>query len=120
VRIFRIISSTRRYPLDETWAREVSAQAYDIAHDPTAAQRQQAACKAGGDRRAELATITAPTLVVHGEDDPLQSVRAGRATAEAVPSARFLTFPDVAHGLPPAELWPPLLDEVCAIAAPAR
>lgn len=119
VRIFRLIASTRRYPIDEAWVREVSTRAYDIAHDPGALKRQQAACKAGGDRRAELAGVTAPTLVVHGEDDPLQSVRAGRATADAIPGARLLVLPGVAHSLPPAGLWPQVLDELCAVATRA-
>lgn len=119
VRIFRLIASTRRYPIDEAWVREVSTRAYDLAHDPGAPKRQQAACKAGGDRRAELAGVTAPTLVVHGEDDPLQSVRAGRATADAIPGARLLVLPGVAHSLPPAGLWPQVLDELCAVAARA-
>jgi len=116
VQLFRLMSSAT-YPLDEQWVREVSRRAYDIAYDPAGEQRQQKACKVTGDRRGELTRVRAPTLVVHGEDDPLQSVHAGRATARAIPGARLITFPGVGHGLPPAELWPRLLDELCTLAA---
>ena len=55
-------------------------EAYDIDHDDAAGQRQVAAVKASGDRRHELAGVAAPTLVVHGEDAPMQSWRACAAT----------------------------------------
>lgn len=108
------------YPLDEVAARELGMRAYDIAHDPTALMRQQAAIKAGGDRRKALRGIDVPTLVVHGEADPMQSVRAGRATADAIPGARLVTFAGVGHDLAPRELWPQLIDEISAVAARAR
>lgn len=107
VRLFPLIGNPR-YPVDEGWIRDVTGRAYDIAHDPTADRRQLAACTASGDRRAELARVRAPTLIVHGEADPLQSVSAGCATAAAVPGAELITFPDVGHGLLPEELWPRL------------
>jgi pimeloyl-ACP methyl ester carboxylesterase len=57
---------------------------------------------------------------VHGEADPLQSVRAGRATAAAIPGAELITFPDVGHGLPPAQLWPRLFQALDDLRARAR
>nr|QQZ49325.1 hypothetical protein JKL49_19990 [Phenylobacterium glaciei] len=41
--------------------------------------RQMAAIVASGDRREALATIVAPTVVIHGEADPLVPVE-GAAT----------------------------------------
>jgi pimeloyl-ACP methyl ester carboxylesterase len=119
VQIMRLIGSPG-YPFDEEQAREVAMRAYDIAHDPTGGQRQLAAIKASGDRRGELGRVTAPTLVVHGEDDPFQSVKAGKATAAAIPGARLVTYPGVGHFLPPASLWPDLLDQIGALAAVNR
>ena len=48
---------------------------------------------ADGDRRAMLKTITAPTLVVHGEADPLVPLAAGKDTAANIPGARLMTIP---------------------------
>ena len=112
LRIFRLMT-TPEYPLDETWLRDVTARASDIdvAHDPAAGMRQQAACKASGDRRAEVARIAVPTLVVHGDQDPMQRVRSGRATAVAIPGARLRILPDVGHVIP-QQLFPVILDEL--------
>lgn len=111
VRMFPLMT-TPQYPIDEQRIRELTGRAYGIADDVKGGMRQQAAGRASGDRRRELARVKAPTLVVHGEQDPLQSPRAGGATAEAIPGARLRLLPNVGHALPP-ELWPQVLDELC-------
>jgi pimeloyl-ACP methyl ester carboxylesterase len=52
-----------------------------------------------------------PTLVLHGEADPLIGVSGGRATAAAVPGARLVTFPGMGHDLPEA-LWPEFVAQI--------
>jgi pimeloyl-ACP methyl ester carboxylesterase len=113
VKMFQLIGSPK-YPFDEQWLRDVATRAYDIDPDPKGGMRQLKAIKASGDRRADLAKIKVPTLVVHGEIDPLQSVSAGRATAAAIPGARLLVLPDAGHVLP-VQLWPQVLDELGAM-----
>lgn len=52
------------------------------------------------DFRADLATITVPTLIIHGEDDatvPLQV--SGARTAQALPKADYKIYGDAPHGL---------------------
>lgn len=52
------------------------------------------------DFRADLATITVPTLIIHGDDDKTVPIEAsGERTAEAIPSAHFITYEGDAHGL---------------------
>jgi pimeloyl-ACP methyl ester carboxylesterase len=114
VRTFRIIGSPG-YPHDEDWQREVGRAAYAGRMDLAGFRRQAAAVFASGDRRAELSRVTAPTLVITGEADALQPVRAGRATADAIPGARFVTYPGMGHDLP-RDLWPAFIDEINAIA----
>jgi len=58
------------------------------------------AVMATGDRSEALNTVTAPTLVIHGEDDPLVTLSGGQATAAAIPGARLVTFPGMGHDLP--------------------
>jgi pimeloyl-ACP methyl ester carboxylesterase len=115
VEIQRIIGSPG-YPFPEAEVRETALRAYDIDHDPDVMKRQIAAIKASGDRRKELARVRAPTLVVHGECDPLQNPRAGKATADAIPGARLMLLPGVGHGLPPEELWPQLFAAMAELA----
>jgi pimeloyl-ACP methyl ester carboxylesterase len=57
---------------------------------------------ASGDRRGKLATIRAPTMVLHGEADPLVPVIGGRDTAANIPGAELITIPGMGHDLPPA------------------
>lgn len=54
------------------------------------------------DVRARLGEITAPTLVIHGDADPLVPFAQGRILAAEIPGARALFLPGVGH-LPPFE-----------------
>lgn len=52
-----------------------------------------------------LADIVAPTLVVHGTDDPLFPLGHGQALATAIPNATLLPLQGVGHELPPPADW---------------
>lgn len=79
--------------------------------------RQLLAIRGDGDRTAQLAAVSAPTLVLHGEDDPLIDVSGGHATAAAIPDARLVTVPGWGHDLPVNyldRLLPPVIDHLDA------
>jgi pimeloyl-ACP methyl ester carboxylesterase len=63
--------------------------------------RQLLAILATGDRRPLLQQITAPTLVLHGADDPLVPLAAGIDTAANIPGARLEVVPGMGHDFPP-------------------
>jgi len=65
---------------------------------------------------AALSTIKVPTLVLHGELDPLIAVSAGRKFAEAIPGAVLITYPKVGH-LPQVEIPQRSADDVAAFLA---
>jgi pimeloyl-ACP methyl ester carboxylesterase len=44
----------------------------------------------------------APTMVLHGADDPLVPVAGGRDTAANIPGAELRVIPGMGHDLPPA------------------
>jgi pimeloyl-ACP methyl ester carboxylesterase len=111
---YRVIGSPA-YPLDEAWLSDVAGRAYDRAYDPLGVARQLLAIHASGDRTEGLRRLDVPTLVVHGEDDPLVQVEGGRATAAAVPGAELVVVPGMGHNLP-RELWPRLVDAITALA----
>ena len=84
--------------------------------------RQWMAVQASGDRTEAVRGIRVPTLVVHGDSDPLVNVAAGRRTAELIKDARLMVVPGMGHDLP-RPVWPALVDAVCELAdraAPAR
>jgi pimeloyl-ACP methyl ester carboxylesterase len=62
--------------------------------------RQLLAIQASPDRTPALAEVRVPTLVIHGLRDRLVLPSGGIATVRAVPGARLLMFPDMAHDLP--------------------
>jgi pimeloyl-ACP methyl ester carboxylesterase len=94
----RLISTPGEF--DETWERSRVARAFDRSFDPAGTGRQLAALWRAGDRSALLATVSAPTLVVHGSADRLVHVSGGRATAAAIPGARLLVAEGMGHDLP--------------------
>jgi len=47
--------------------------------------------------RAQLAAITAPTLVIHGDQDGLIALERGRELAASIPGSRLLILPGVGH-----------------------
>lgn len=79
--------------------------------DTAASRRQLLAVLASGDRRAALARITAPTLVLHGRLDPLVPLAAGIETAQCIAGARLVVIDAMAHDLPPP-LLPRLAEEI--------
>jgi pimeloyl-ACP methyl ester carboxylesterase len=108
VRVFRMIGSPD-FRLDEADMRERAAATYDRCHNPAGTARQLAAILTSGSRTAALRRLDVPTVVIHGERDPLIPFRAGVATAKAIPGAELLAFPGMGHDLP-RELWPRFTD----------
>ncbi len=92
------------YFFDEERARRRVTMAYDRAFYPEGAGRQMAAILASGDRTDTLASITVPTLVIHGDADPLIDVSGGHATAAAIGDADLLIVDRMGHDLPPQRL----------------
>jgi pimeloyl-ACP methyl ester carboxylesterase len=114
--MFRHIGS-RGFPFDEQAVRDRAKRAYD--RDPHAASgtgRQLGAIVKSGDRTGELGRITAPTLVIHGDHDPMVHPSGGRAPAAAIPNARLVTIEGMGHDLPPA-LYPRVVDLIADHAA---
>ncbi len=109
-RVFAAIGS-RSLPRDPREIRAIGSASYERDHDPNGPARQLAAITASGDRTRELRGITAPTLVIHGTADPLVSYSGGRATARAIPGARFLSIKGMGHDMPRV-VWPTLIDAI--------
>ncbi len=104
------------YPADEERLRERTTASLRRSFYPEGPTRHLAAILADGDRRSMVRGISVPTLVLHGEDDPLVPCEGGRDTAACIPGAKLKTIPGWGHDLPLE-----LVDEVAdAIAEHAR
>ena len=117
-RLFRLIGSPA-YPAETERIRERAAETYDRCHYPAGTARQLAAILASGSRTAALRRLEVPTVVIHGRSDPLVPVRAGIATAKAIPAAELVTIPGMGHDMP-RELWPTFVDAIAKNADRAR
>jgi pimeloyl-ACP methyl ester carboxylesterase len=118
VQVFKTIGSPE-YPPDEQWLREMAGTSYDRCHYPVGFMRQLLGIIASPDRTAALANVHVPTLVIHGEADPLITVSGGEATARAIPGAKLMKLPGMGHDLP-RQLWPQFVDAIAANAARAQ
>ncbi|MDN5918396.1 MAG: alpha/beta fold hydrolase [Pseudonocardia sp.] len=105
------------YPAEEADLRAMGRRnfEYEGVHDASAFRRHTAAVAASGDRRARLADVRVPTLVLHGEADRMIRSAAGRATADAVPGANYVPVPGMGHDLPRG-LWPDVVGHIRALA----
>jgi pimeloyl-ACP methyl ester carboxylesterase len=108
--------ASRAYPFDEDAAREWIEREVDSGPRDTKAQSRQIGAQWHGPRLREL---TKPTLVLHGDADPILRTAAGRATAARVPGATLTILPGVGHDLPES-LWPQVARQVRGLADRCR
>jgi pimeloyl-ACP methyl ester carboxylesterase len=62
------------------------------------------AMRIDGPRAGGPADIAVPTLVVHGDVDPVHPLPHGQALADAIPGATLLVLPHTGHDLPPQHI----------------
>ena len=98
-------------PCDEERARRRAGLHYDRGYCPEGVGRQLLAILASGDRTEALRELEVPTLVIHGDVDPLVSYAGGVATAKAVPGAELVTIEGMGHTMP-AVSWPVVVEAI--------
>ena len=97
------------FGLDEQRTRRLAERCFGRGYFPDGTARQFAAILASPDRTRELRGVAAPTVVIHGSDDPLIDVSGGRATAAAVPGAELVLIEGMGHDLPEGT-WAPIAE----------
>jgi pimeloyl-ACP methyl ester carboxylesterase len=100
------------FPYDQEWLRKHSALAYDRSCYPPGVVRQFAAILTQKNRRPALGSLTIPTLVIHGSDDPLVPLECGKNTAAAIPVAKLIIIDGMGHNLPHGGPWPQIIDAI--------
>ncbi|SFO85971.1 alpha/beta fold hydrolase [Qipengyuania nanhaisediminis] len=101
------------YPSPEERLRERTLTSVRRSFYPEGPTRHLSAIVADGDRSSMLGDISVPTLVLHGEDDPLVPCEGGKHTAECIPNAKLKTIPGWGHDLP-LELVDELAGEIAS------
>ncbi len=92
---------SRSYPKDDAEVRATASAALQRGgYNPEGVSRQLAAIIAAPDRRRLLSQVSQPSLVIHGDEDPLIKVECAIDTAEHLPAAELLVLPGMAHDFP--------------------
>ncbi|MFP8778880.1 alpha/beta fold hydrolase [Hydrogenophaga sp. RWCD_12] len=92
------------FPMDPPTLQARALASVQRAWHPAGSARQLLAIVADGDRSALLPRIQAPTLVIHGVDDPLVPLACGEDLARRIAGARTDFIRGMGHDLPEALL----------------
>ena len=117
VKLYALIGSPA-YPSAPSGLRERFTVSVRRSYRPAGTARQMVAIAADGDRSPLLGAIAQPTLVIHGDADPLVPVAAGRDLKAKIAEAKIDLVEGMGHDLP-APLWPRFVDGIAAAAARA-
>lgn len=99
------------FPLDEARDPERASQLHARGLNPPGVARQLAAILASGSRKKQLESVRVPTLVIHGDADPLVPVECGIDVANTVPGANLLIIKGMGHALP-ISMWPQIVNGI--------
>jgi pimeloyl-ACP methyl ester carboxylesterase len=99
------------FPQDEALDRARAERSYERGLNPAGVGRQLRAILASGSRKERLASVKAPTLVIHGTVDPLVRPEGGKDTAASIPGAKLLMIEGMGHALP-IPMWPQIIDAI--------
>ena len=102
-----------KFPFDEDQSRTYRTREYDRCYYPDGIARQLAAMSVPGNIKPFISAITAPTIVIHGSEDPFYLVDAGKDIASGIPGAELLILDGMGHSFP-SEVIPHIIKELVA------
>jgi pimeloyl-ACP methyl ester carboxylesterase len=97
VEYWRVLAGNDR-AFDEQRFRDLAERDVARARDPAAAQNHDLLSQEALPHQP-LETIAAPTLVIHGDADPMFPLAHGAALADEIPGATLLTLEGAGHGV---------------------
>lgn len=112
VRVMNILNGSK-YRIDEGRVRKWALDSYQRGLNPNGVARQFAAILATGSRKEALKSLAVPTLVMHGDADPLVPVECGIDTANIVPGAKLLIIRGLGHTLVP-QVYPQMIEAIAS------
>jgi pimeloyl-ACP methyl ester carboxylesterase len=107
------------FPEEEARDRARAARNHARGLNPGGAARQLVAILASGSRRQALRSVVAPTMVIHGDADPLVPLAAGEDTARHIPGADLLVLEGMGHAMP-MRFWPRIVEGIVQVALNVR
>lgn len=110
LKTFRIIGSPK-FAFNEEYHRQLAGRLFDRSFYPVGMNRHFLAVLSQSNRKPALAKVKVPTLVIHGANDILVPVEAGKELAEVIPGAELLIIEGMGHDLP-KEVWPSVVEAI--------
>ncbi len=107
-----------RFAEEEMRDRQRAARNHARGLNPQGSARHLVAILASGSRRVALRAVSAPTLVIHGDIDPLVPLAAGVDTARSIPGAELMVLEGMGHALS-TPFWPAMIEGIARVAARA-
>jgi pimeloyl-ACP methyl ester carboxylesterase len=116
-----IVEGLRPYvgslPFDEHSKRALVERVVARTINIASSMKNHSLLEDGEPVRRPMSEVTAPTLVLHGTEDPLFPYEHGEALARGIPGARLVPLEGAGHELPPRPLWnlvvPAILEHAC-------
>ena len=102
-----------KFPFDEQQSREYRAKEYDRSFYLEGGTRQMAAMAVPGNTQPLIGAIKAPTLVIHGTEDPFYPTEVSKEIAGSIPEAELMILDGLGHSFP-KELMPRIIDAIAA------
>lgn len=103
------------FPEEEARDRARAVRNHERGLHPEGGARQLVAILASGSRREALRRVTVPTLVIHGDMDPLVPLAAGVDTAKSIPGAEMIVLQGTGHAMP-VRMWPHIIEGIAKLA----
>ena len=89
------------FPQTDADIRATAERLADYApYDSGGIARQTAAVIAAQPRKPLLEAVRCPTLVIHGDSDPLFPIVAAKDVADSIPGAELVVIPGMGHAIP--------------------
>jgi pimeloyl-ACP methyl ester carboxylesterase len=96
------VSAARSRPFDEAAFRDLAGRVFDRTTNIESSMRNHNVMEGGSRWRERLGELGAPTLVMHGTEDPVLPYGNALALAREIPGARLLPLEKTGHELPRA------------------
>jgi len=96
-KIWTAIGSPGYPPTEEEMTALLEREVDRAPYDPVAPARQLVVILVAEPRNEMLKAVRAPSLVIHGADDPLVPAEGGKDTAASIPGCELVIVPGMAH-----------------------
>ncbi|HEY2682032.1 MAG TPA: alpha/beta hydrolase [Steroidobacteraceae bacterium] len=114
---YRVIGGPRQ-SVPEVVLREMAQLSVERSVDSAGSQRQLVATQKTGSLKRLLRDIRAPTVIIHGSDDPLIPLKRGEQLHRGIAGSRLVILQGMGHNLP-RPMLPAIAEAICSNCARA-